>query len=107
MIDPAGRSYRDGKGLFGGEVSLGWVQQALAGLVPGGTMLLYTGAAYVAGRAPLIDEIAGACADAGATFDDEEIDPDVFGEELDEPHYRGVERIAAIGIVIKMPGSRP
>jgi hypothetical protein len=32
-----------------------------------------------------------------------EIDPDVFGEELDQPHYRQVERIAAVGAVIKAP----
>jgi hypothetical protein len=30
-----------------------------------------------------------------------EIDPDVFGEELDQPGYGQVERIAAIGAVIK------
>jgi hypothetical protein len=30
----------------------------------------------------------------------EEIDPDVFGEELEEEPYRNVERIAAVGAVI-------
>ncbi len=29
-----------------------------------------------------------------------EIDPDIFGELLDEPAYREVERIAAIGAVL-------
>ena len=29
-----------------------------------------------------------------------EIDPDIFGEQLDEPGYEDVERIAAIGAVI-------
>jgi methylase of polypeptide subunit release factors len=101
MIDPAGRSYRDGKGLYGGEVSLNWTGQALAALAPGGTMLLYTGAAYAGGRAPLLEQLANACAGAGASLEFAEIDPDVFGEELDQPHYRHVERIAAVGIVIK------
>jgi hypothetical protein len=30
----------------------------------------------------------------------EEIDPDVFGEELDRPEYWETERIAALGIRI-------
>ena len=45
MMDDAGRSYRHGGGLLGGEVSLDWASQALASLTPGGTLLLYTGAA--------------------------------------------------------------
>ena len=105
MIDPAGRSYRDGKGLLGGEVSLAWAKQALTGLAAGGTMLLYTGAAYVGGQAPLLQELGNACAGGRATFELTEIDPDVFGEALDQPHYRGVERIAAVGIVIKPAAS--
>jgi hypothetical protein len=32
-----------------------------------------------------------------------EIDPDVFGEELDQPSYQNVERIAAIGALIRSP----
>jgi release factor glutamine methyltransferase len=30
----------------------------------------------------------------------EEIDPDVFGEALDEPEYAGTDRIAAIGLTV-------
>ena len=100
MMDAATRSYRDGGALFGGAVALDWAGQALTSLVPGGTMLLYTGAAYVEGEAPLLTRLADACAERGATLELTEIDPDVFGEELDEPAYRGVERIAAVGAVI-------
>ncbi|MGE0403972.1 MAG: SAM-dependent methyltransferase, partial [Kofleriaceae bacterium] len=32
----------------------------------------------------------------------EEIDPDVFGEELDTPAYRDVDRIAAVGATIAL-----
>lgn len=101
MIDPAARAYRDGGGLLGGAVALDWVSQALAELAPGGTILLYTGAAYVDGEAPLIAALERSCADAGASLDLDEIDPDVFGEDLEQPQYAGVERIAAIGAVIK------
>lgn len=100
MIDTAGRSYRDGGDLLGGEVALHWIEQGLASLGEGGTILLYTGAAYVDGASPLILALERECRSAGASFTANEIDPDVFGEELTQPAYREVERIAAIGIRI-------
>lgn len=100
MIDPAARAYRDGGALLGGAIALDWVAQALARMGPGGTMLLYTGAAYARGKAPLLDALEGACVEAGASLRLEEIDPDVFGDELDLPPYAEVERIAAVGAVI-------
>ena len=100
MMDPAARTYRDGGDLHGGAITLDWVTQALTALHPGGSMLLYTGVAYVAGEAPLITELERVCADAGASLELDEIDPDVFGEDLDQPSYSDVERIAAVGAVI-------
>ncbi len=100
MIDRASRSYRDGGALLGGAVALDWARQALASLAPGGAMLLYTGAAYVEGEAPLLAELANACTEAGASLELTEIDPDVFGDELGQPQYERVERIAAVGAVI-------
>jgi methylase of polypeptide subunit release factors len=102
MIDPAARAYRDGGGLLGGETALQWVRQALSGLKPGGSILLYTGAAVTGGEAPLVTALKAVCAKCGATCSIEEIDPDVFGEELDEPAYAEVERIAVIGAVITL-----
>ena len=103
MIDPAHRAYRDGGGLLGGELALQWVRQALDALVPGGTMLLYTGVAVVAGRAPLLDQISSTCEKAAGALHIDEIDPDVFGEELLNRGYHEVERIAAVGITITLP----
>lgn len=100
MIDGQHRAYRDGGDLLGGAVALDWVEQSLKALAPGGTLLLYTGAAVTGGRTPLSDAIEQACATAGASCAIEEIDPDVFGEELDLDAYAEVERIAAIGAVI-------
>jgi methylase of polypeptide subunit release factors len=97
MIDPARRAYRDGGDLLGGAVALDWARQALTS---GATMLLYTGAAFVAGDAPLLEALRQACSEAGASLAFEEIDPDVFGEELERPDYAEVERIAAIGVLI-------
>lgn len=101
IIDPAGRSYRDGGGLLGGAIALDWVEQAIGAMAPGGTMLLYTGAAFVDGKAPFLAALESSCAAGSAQLDHFEIDPDVFGEELDEPPYAQVERIAAIGAVIR------
>ena len=103
MMDFAGRSYRDGGDLLGGGVALDWARQALAKLAAGGVMLLYTGAAFADGRAPLIDALEALCEDSGASIEIEQIDPDVFGEELDQPGYDEVERIAAIGALLSAP----
>ena len=104
MIDALARTYRDGGGLFGGAVALDWVRQSIDALVPGGAMLLYTGAAVVTGSAPLVVEIEKLCAASRAALEVAEIDPDVFGEELDRPCYETVERIAAFGVVIRKAG---
>ena len=69
-------------------------------------VLLYTGAAYVAGEAPLMRAIEAACLEAGAGLTWQEIDPDVFGEELAQPAYRDVERIAAVGAIITTSDAR-
>ena len=38
---------------------------------------------------------------SGCSLRYDEIDPDIFGEELERPRYAEVERIAAIGAVIR------
>lgn len=103
MIDPYRRSYRDGGALLGGEISRAWAAQAAERLVPGGTLLLYTGAAYVGGHSPLLTALEDFAHNAGIALMIEELDPDVFGEELDQPGYEQVERIAAVGAVLRLP----
>lgn len=103
MIDSKARDYRHGGGLLGGGVALDWTRQALGALAPGGSMLLYTGAAVTDGRTPLVEALQAACAETKAELVLEEIDPDVFGEELEEPPYRDVERISAIGARVTIP----
>lgn len=100
LMDASGRAYRDGGELLGGAVSLDWVRQGLERLSSGGMMLLYTAAAYVDGQAPLLTAIQEKCRGAGVSLTIEEIDPDVFGEELHAPRYEAIERIAAVGIKI-------
>jgi release factor glutamine methyltransferase len=101
LKDAFHRTYRDGGSMFGGQVALQWVKQALTALVPGGKMLLYTGAAFIRGQSPLLDHVVSLCSAANAKLLVEEIDPDIFGEELSTPDYCQVERIAAVGISIE------
>lgn len=105
LKDAARRTYRDGGGRLGEALSLRIVREALARLEPNGTLVLYTGAPVVDGEDVFRRAAEAACREADATFRYEELDPDVFGDELDEPAYRGVERIAAIGLVARVPGA--
>jgi SAM-dependent methyltransferase len=98
IADPKGLAYRDGGGQRGIELSLEWARQAMRRLAPGGRLLLYTGVAIVEGRNPLFERLAHEA--DGFELRLEEIDPDIFGEELAKPAYSDVERIAAVGAVV-------
>lgn len=104
IVDPAGRAYRDGGDLHGGETSLEWARAAIPKLAPGGRFLLYTGSAILdGGRDRLREELRRVAEDAGVALAYRELDPDVFGEELDTAPYADVERIAVVGCVITKP----
>ena len=103
MLDPDSRAYRDGGGPLGGDLSLQWASAALRRLPPGGCLLLYTGSAIAAGEDALEASLRRLSAASGFTMRYSEIDPDIFGEELDSPAYEHVERIAAVGAVLTRP----
>ncbi len=95
------QAYRDGGDMHGGRLSLDWARAALDRLAPGGRLLLYTGSAIVAGgRDELGEALARLATERGARLDYRQIDPDVFGEELETPAYADVERIAVVTAVI-------
>ncbi len=96
LVDPASRAYRHGGGPLGAELSLDIVRAACDRLAPGGTLLLYTGAAVVNGENPFRAAATGQLAAAGLDWTYEEVDPDVFGEELAEGAYRDADCIAAV-----------
>jgi len=70
------------------------VREALQRLEPGGRLLLYTATPVVAGEHLLWPQLAPLL--RGVPHRYAELDPDVFGEELDGPAYAGVERIAVV-----------
>ncbi|MFC7499068.1 methyltransferase [Enterovirga sp. GCM10030262] len=101
VMDGEGRSYRDGGDMHGARLSLDWTLAAARRLEPGGRMLLYTGVAIVDGRDALCEALERALPDLGCGLRYREIDPDIFGEELEKPPYADVERIAAVGAVVE------
>jgi methylase of polypeptide subunit release factors len=101
IMDESGRDYRDGGDMHGARLSLDWTLAAARRLEPGGHMLLYTGSAIVDGRDELREALERELPSLGCTLRYREIDPDLFGEELEKPAYREVERIAAIGAVVE------
>ena len=101
VADPAGRLYRDGGDMHGARLSLDWALAAARRIEPGGTVLLYTGSAIVAGRDGLRTALDESLAALGCSLRYSEIDPDIFSELLDGPGYEEVERVAAVGAVIR------
>ncbi len=105
LLDPCERAYRHGGGELGEGLSQRIVASALERLAPGGRLLLYTGVAIVDGQDPFLARIAPRLEAIGAEWSYEEIDPDVFGEELDEAEYRCADRIAAVWLSVRRPNS--
>lgn len=88
--------YRNGGGPLGIEANLSFTRQGMAKLAARGRMLLYTGSAICQGVDRLRLALETMVADLGWSMTYRELDPDIFGEQLDEAPYRGVERIAAV-----------
>lgn len=100
LDDASARAYRHGGARLGRALSARIATQALARLAPGGQLLLYTGVAMVDGVDPFIAEMLPLLAQSDCDWLYTEIDPDVFGEELEQPVYAHVDRIAAVGLVV-------
>ncbi|MGY4494340.1 methyltransferase [Pseudomonas sp. TE3610] len=108
MQDTQGRAYRDGGEGMGSALSVRIVEQALARLRVGGTLLLYTGAPCVDGQDLFFQQVQPQLAAPGLVWVYRELDPDVFGEELETPGYRTAERIAAVLLTVtRMPETLP
>jgi methylase of polypeptide subunit release factors len=105
IIDAAGRNYRDGGDMHGGRVAYDMAAAAVGRLSYSGRLILYTGSAIIAGEDPLRAALAALVAAQACTLRYREIDPDVFGDELEKPPYRDVERIALVAAVISRIGT--
>jgi methylase of polypeptide subunit release factors len=98
LVDPEARLYRNGGGDFGCALSIRIAEESVKRLTRGGKLILYTGTPVVAGEPVLLKKLGDVPAFSNGSFGYEEIDPDVFGEELERLHNHNVERIAAVSI---------
>jgi methylase of polypeptide subunit release factors len=100
LADRQRRVYRDGGGALGIDLSLRIVREALPRLAPGGQLVLYTGSPVLEGSHPLREALRPILAARTCRATWSELDPDVFGEELEASPYDRVERIAVISLVV-------
>ena len=100
LVDPGARAYRHGGGPLGAGLSVAILETAIERLAPGGMLLLYTGAAIVGGQDPFRTDAEARLAATGLAWTYEEIDPDVFGEELEQGVYTVADRIAAVLLTV-------
>ncbi|WP_250007219.1 class I SAM-dependent methyltransferase [Actinoplanes sp. M2I2] len=103
MIDPAGRTYRDGGGRDGNELSLTIIDLAAQRLAPGGSLVLFSGCGIVDGHDVLRAAAERRLAGTDLTWTYREVDPDVYDEELDGPAYARAERIAVVLLTATRP----
>jgi len=100
LDDTAKRAYRHGGAGLGRALSVRIAEEALGRLAPGGRLLLYTGVAIAGGADAFLADVQPMLAGHQFDWSYSEIDPDVFGEELEQPAYRHVDRIAAVGLTV-------
>ncbi|HVW74783.1 MAG TPA: methyltransferase [Rhizomicrobium sp.] len=101
LVDPALRAYRHGGGDWGADLALRALRQALNQLSPMGHLLLYTGSPIVDGQDKFLEAAQPLLEQGTLKYRYEEIDPDVFGEELDNWPYDQADRIATVMLHVK------
>jgi methylase of polypeptide subunit release factors len=101
LVDAARRVYRHGGGAWGCDLSVRVLRQSLNRLTPQGVFLLYTGTPIVDGTDIFLREILSTLKDLTIEYEYEELDPDIFGEELERFPYTAVERISAVRLIVK------
>jgi methylase of polypeptide subunit release factors len=100
FIDDSGKTYSDGGSMKGAGLSLKWALTGAERLSPKGKLVLYTGSAIVGGVDRLFETLQRKLDGGAFSLSYEELDPDIFGEQVSAPGYEDVERIAAVGAVI-------
>jgi methylase of polypeptide subunit release factors len=101
LVDAGRRVYRHGGGEFGFDLSLRIVEAGIDHLRPGGRLVLYTGTPVINGTDKFHEALQPLLATRGCTYSYEEIDPDVFGEELEIAPYDRADRIAVVLLTVE------
>ena len=104
LADNGRRVARDGGSALDVSLAVRIVEESLDRLNRGGRLILYSGTPINGGADPLFEAIRHILQRGAGNFSYEEIDPDVFGEELDKQAYASADRIAAIGLTATKGG---
>ena len=105
LNDPLQRAYRHGGGELGSALSIRIAEASKDRLSPGGSLLLYTGSPIVGGQDRFLQAIEQNFGGSDLIWSYGEVDPDVFGEELETEAYSSVDRIAAVLLTARKPGA--
>lgn len=105
LLDKDQRAYRHGGGDYGAGLSHDIIRESLPRLSANGVLLLYTGVAIVDGVDVFKEAATGYLQSLpkGQLLDwsYQEIDPDIFGEELHNASYIDAERLAAVILKVR------
>lgn len=105
LLDPQQRAYRHGGGPLGTGLSVRIVRESMRRLAPGGQLILYTASPIVDGVDTLerqFGDVFNTASRRHFSYEYREVDPDVFGSELEHAAYAGVERIAVVSLVLRV-----
>jgi len=100
LVDEKKRTYRHGGGSHGISLSLRFAKEGLERLKPGGRFVMYTGTPITRNVDPLFKGLHAILPSNISRYTYEELDPDVFGEELEMPAYSQVDRIAVVLLTV-------
>ena len=100
LVDDDRRLYRHGGGELGIALAKRIVEESMAKLAPGGRLIFYSGTPIIEGTDLFLKSLQPILKLYASHFVYQEIDPDVFGEELDRPAYAHADRIAAVGLTV-------
>lgn len=98
LVDTKQRLYRHGGGPFGFDLSLRIVDESIQHLRTGGSLILYTGTVIADGQDLLRQALKPVLSNPHLSTSYSEIDPDVFGTELEWPPYHFADRIAVVAL---------
>ena len=104
LIDPHQRQYRHGGDeLDGNALSFRIIKEGIQHLNPRGCIFLYTGVTVTQDGNRFVEHLEKLMKQyKNISWSYEEIDPDIFGEELEQPAYQHVDRIALALVKIEV-----
>jgi methylase of polypeptide subunit release factors len=105
LVDKDERAYRHGGGALGADLALRMLKASIRRLNPGGQFILYTGVAINDGFDAFKHEVVAYLHTLRThkfSWRYQELDPDIFGEEMFNEAYAQTDRIAAVALIVTL-----